>query len=192
MNYLNVEQSRELIPPFWQFSNFTPTIPKLYWDVKSQEQRILNLFQLLDKLVNYDDELAKELNLTKEEIEKLKETINELFNEDSDFWKLFKAQLQKWVENNMPSLIEQNLKNVYFGLTDDGYFTAYVPESWSDITFDTGAEYGAYTYGRLILRYNVDGSGVIDNVNYGSYDKLAKAIEILNKTVYTPVSESEV
>ena len=52
-------------------------------------------------------------------------------------------------------------------MTDDGYFCAYVPDSWVDIEFDTGAVYGYYTYGRLILRYIVDGSGVIDNTGYG-------------------------
>lgn len=50
------------IPPFWGFSAFTPTIPKLYWDVKSQEQRILNLFDLLNKLVCYTDEISSSLN----------------------------------------------------------------------------------------------------------------------------------
>ena len=43
------------IPPFWGFTNFTPTIPKLYWDVESQEQRILNLFETLDKVIAYVD-----------------------------------------------------------------------------------------------------------------------------------------
>lgn len=50
------------IPPFWSFSAFTPTIPKLYWNVKSQEQRILNLFDLLNKLVCYTDEISSSLN----------------------------------------------------------------------------------------------------------------------------------
>lgn len=50
------------IPPFWGFSAFTPTIPKLYWNVKSQEQRILNLFDLLNKLVCYTDEISSSLN----------------------------------------------------------------------------------------------------------------------------------
>lgn len=52
--------------PFWGWSHYTPTIPKLYWDVKSQEQRILNLFQLLDKLIAYTDYVAK---MVEEEIQ---------------------------------------------------------------------------------------------------------------------------
>ena len=65
----------------------------------------------------------------------------------------------------MADLISAGIKQVYFGLTSDGYFCAYVPDSWSDITFDTGATYGTETYGRLILRFDSDGSGVIDNTH---------------------------
>ena len=44
---------------------------------------------------------------------------------------------------------------VFFGLTLDGYFVAYIPESWTQIIFDTGAVYGTPEYGRLILSYDV-------------------------------------
>ena len=54
-------------------------------------------------------------------------------------------------------------KNLLFGLTLEGYFVAYCPESWSDIIFDTGMVYGLDTYGRLILRYDVDSP--YDNVD---------------------------
>jgi len=45
---------------------------------------------------------------------------------------------------------------VFFGVTLDGHFVAYIPESWTDIDFDTGMIYGTPEYGRLILRYEVD------------------------------------
>ena len=49
-------------------------------------------------------------------------------------------------------------KGVYFGLTSDGHFVAYIPEGWEDLIFDTGKDYLLDTYGRLILRMNVNGS----------------------------------
>jgi hypothetical protein len=78
---------------------------------------------------------------------------------------------------------------VQFGLTDDGHFCAYYPESWSSIQFDTGKEYGEFDYGRLILRYQVDGNGVIDNT--GRYDDV-NFVNRLNKveqTLYTNIDQ---
>lgn len=64
------------IVPFWNFTDFVPTIPKLYWDVRSQEQRILNMFKLLDKLVNYVDMIASTYNQNADEIAALKKQLD--------------------------------------------------------------------------------------------------------------------
>lgn len=37
----------------------------------------------------------------------------------------------------MENLISNAIKNVYFGITEDGYFCVWIPESWKDITFAT-------------------------------------------------------
>lgn len=50
------------LPHFVGFTAFTPEVPKLYWDVKSQEQRILEICQYLDKLSKYSDTLAERIN----------------------------------------------------------------------------------------------------------------------------------
>ena len=63
---------------------------------------------------------------------------------------------QKWVDDNLERVIDDHIHTVFFGLTMDGYFVAYIPDSWEDITFDTGAVYGTSEYGRLMLYYDVD------------------------------------
>ena len=50
------------------------------------------------------------------------------------------------------------IKTVWFGLTDDGYFVAYIPESWQDVTFRT-TDYDMTTelmpeFGHLVLQAN--------------------------------------
>ena len=144
-----------------------PIIPKFYWDTYSQEQRIKRLCSELHKIVCYANDLGIAINLDHEIIEQL-ESDFEKFKE-SGFLDYYEKQIEEWISENMPSIIEQAIKMVFFGLTDDGYFCAYIPESWSEIQFDTGMVYDRFDYGRLILRYNVDGSGVIDNT--GRYDK---------------------
>ena len=148
------------IPPFWGFSAFTPTIPKLYWDVKSQEQRILNLFDLLNKLVCYCDNMGLQIDVNAQDIADLQTAMQEL--KDGGLLDYYEKQIYDWIQANMADLLSAGIKQVYFGLTDDtysggaGYFVAYIPDSWSEITFDTGAAYGLDTYGRLILRWDAD------------------------------------
>ena len=149
------------IPPFWGFSAFTPTIPKLYWNVKSQEQRILNLFDLLNKLVCYCDNMGLQIDVNVQDIANLQTAMQEL--KDGGLVDYYEKQIYAWIQANMADLLSAGINQVYFGLTKDGHFCAYVPDSWQDIQFDTGAVYGRSDYGRLILRMNVDGDNAIDN-----------------------------
>lgn len=67
--------------------------------------------------------------------------------------------LNKWFTVNGRDIIGELVKLVIFGLNDDGYFVAYIPESWADIFFNTTgldiflADFPEY--GRLVLSFNV-------------------------------------
>ena len=64
--------------------------------------------------------------------------------------------LHQWVVDNSFSIIESLIKMVFFGITDDGYFVAYIPESWDDIIFNTAGldiTVPDTDYGTLILSY---------------------------------------
>ena len=141
--------------------SMTPTIPKFYWDVKSQEQRIKVMCCLIQQLIDQYGSTDSQIQKNTDAIEELQELFT-LFQE-SGFDDYYEQQVIKWINDNIAIVYQQLAKQVFFGLTSDGHFCAYVPDSWSDITFDTGAVYGTETYGRLILRFDADGSGVIDN-----------------------------
>ena len=65
--------------------------------------------------------------------------------------------IETWLTTNAIDVISAIIKNVWFGLTDVGYFVAYVPDSWSDITFKTtGLDINLDLmpeYGHLVLQY---------------------------------------
>ena len=61
---------------------------------------------------------------------------------------------KKWMFENAIDLVGQLVKHVYFGLTDDGYFCAFIPSNWSDILFDTVDNYDDPLYGHLLLMYD--------------------------------------
>ena len=67
--------------------------------------------------------------------------------------------IRKWLSMNAIDLIGELVKTVFFGLTDDGHFVAYIPDSWDDITFNTSgydidlADHPEVIFGHLILSY---------------------------------------
>lgn len=185
--------------PFGSYLGSTPVVPDIYWDVYSSEQRWKWICCNLIGLINYSDEQTKQINLNTEEIEKLKELFEKF--KESGFEDYYKEQLKEWIENNLALLYEQLATQVFFGLTSDGYFCAYVPDSWSDIQFDTGMVYGRSDYGRLILRFDAEGQGVINNtysytISSEDADKalemlteLQGDVELIEKVLYTPMNE---
>ena len=63
---------------------------------------------------------------------------------------------QRWMRDNLVNLVGDLVKGVYFGLTTDGYFVAYIPDHWDDIRFNTSGydlQLAGYSFGHLVLSY---------------------------------------
>ena len=65
--------------------------------------------------------------------------------------------LTDWMQKNALDLVGRLVKHVFFGLTDSGYFVAYIPENWRDLIFKTtGYDIQLEIqpqYGHLVLIY---------------------------------------
>ena len=65
--------------------------------------------------------------------------------------------IETWLTTHAAEVIAAIIKNVWFGLTNAGYFVAYIPDSWDDITFKTtGLDIILDLmpeYGHLVLQY---------------------------------------
>lgn len=88
------------------------------------------------------------------EYEELKTMVDKLYT--GDFPQEFVDSLIKWYDDHIVDIIGELVKMVFFGLTDDGYFIAYIPESWTDITFGTSGldDFPAdVDFGHLTLSY---------------------------------------
>lgn len=146
------------LPLFSYWTDFTPTIPKMYWDVYSQEDRIKKLCCEFFKMTKYADKIAEQLNLTDDELEELRNELEEYIQ--GAFETYYEEMLNNWINENMADILSRAMRIVYFGLTLDGYFVGYIPEgnAWDDIMFDTGQNYDDDKYGRLMLYYKTDSS----------------------------------
>lgn len=65
--------------------------------------------------------------------------------------------IKNFIVNNFYDIVGDMMKMVFFGLTDSGYFVAYIPESWDDIQFfTTGWDFNTDLmpdFGHLVLGY---------------------------------------
>ncbi len=187
------------IAPFFGFTDFTPALPEFYWDVYSAEERIKEICFKLHKIVCYINMLADNINIDHKLIDELQAAFEQFM--ESGFDDYYKAQITKWIDDYLADAKNFIVGHVYFGLTSDGHFCAYVPEAWDDVIFDTGMVYERSDYGHLILRYNVSGDGVIDNRYYdyssiqnkdiaADFENAIRRIDMCYMNLFTNINEN--
>lgn len=100
-----------------------------------------------DKIDGYDltvDDIKKDIAALQAEIEKIK---------NGGYSDIYVSLLEEWMDNNAPAIIKRIVKYIFFGLTNDGYFCAMIPESWEFISFDTIMTSDDPLYGHLLLKW---------------------------------------
>lgn len=138
-------------PIYSGWTAFTPTIPKMYWNVYSQEERIKDLCCQYKKAEQYLDFVAQLTNdWVGEYTDEVQAALDEL---ERLLWDGIEEGVDKWIAEHMEYIYDHTIKQIYFGLTDDGYFCAWIPDSWDDITFDTIMDFSSPHYGCLTLSY---------------------------------------
>lgn len=105
----------------------------------------VTLQEIEDYIKNLDTDLTEKINET------VDKAVQEALNDDAFLNENLIPKLEDWIIENMTDIVGETIKQVYFGLSDDGYFVAYIPSSWEDITFSTCVTEDCY--GRLILQY---------------------------------------
>ena len=114
----------------------------------------LNLDYVLD-VARKATETLKDLGNYADRVKELEDSVNEL--ENGDLTPEMAAAIVELVQRNIIDLVGEMVKFVFFGLTMDGYFVAYIPEPWNEIIFNT-TEYDIWIedvkeYGRLVISY---------------------------------------
>lgn len=133
-------------------TQYTPVIPKLYWDVYSAEERMKWLSCEWDRIFHYLLDICNQVNINTDDIANLKQQFENF--KAHGFDEYYRETIEKWVNEHMAQIIEKSLNTLYFGLTDDGHFCAYIPNEWArHIQFTTGSQYNTDEYGCLILQY---------------------------------------
>lgn len=112
------------------------------------------LIKTVKKLVECCNEMTDWKDTHENQYKELKQLYDDLMS--GRFPESIKNAFESWMKENAIDLVGELVKTVFFGLTDEGYFVAYIPESWNDIIFSTSGwdEYiSTIDYGHLILKY---------------------------------------
>lgn len=105
--------------------------------LKEAESVVTEKIPGIESAISTLQEADKEIN---KRIDDVVQQISTLVDDDTIIQLVMKA-------------IDSSIKMVFFGLTDDGYFVAYIPNSWDCITFGTIMDCDSPDFGRLTLSY---------------------------------------
>ena len=115
----------------------------------------------LDYILNHFNDFMNRISSLEEwratheaQYEQLKELYDQIIS--GNFPPEVIKAFEEWMEENALDLVGELVKMVFFGITTDGYFVAFIPESWSDIIFGTSGldDFPAgVDFGHLTLSY---------------------------------------
>ena len=113
----------------------------------------------LIKHVNGYDEVINTLNEWIAENEPKLEDFENLYNMmmSGDLPAGVQEGINKWMQLHAVDIVGQLVKMVFFEVRKDGYFVAYIPDSWDDIIFNTTGydiSIAGEDFGHLTLSFN--------------------------------------
>lgn len=137
--------------PFCPSPPYVPGDPGMYdlrWMV-SQIQSLTALVQGIAKGQESQGGNITALNSAMADLAAAQKCIDERLN----FGDFENGKFLEWADKNLPSMVTEMVRFVWFGLTPDGHFCAYVPANWGWLTFNTGIDITEPEYGHLIITY---------------------------------------
>ena len=105
----------------------------------------LNLQQqnLANQFIELRQSVSEDLAAMNETLEKIK---------NGDYIDLYLDPIKEYIDENVQKLVSKIVSYVSFGLTADGFFSAYIPDSWDFLGFDT-IPYGDPLECHLVLNW---------------------------------------
>ncbi len=112
--------------PFTQFD---------FPNVSNYDSDLREIISVIIPLARACEDLTSWKNTHEEEYRQLKDFQNQILA--GNFPPSVQQAFITWMQRNANDIIATMTTNVFFGLNSEGYFVAYVPDSWSEIIFGT-------------------------------------------------------
>lgn len=133
-------------------------LPAVYGDEMSYYEVLCIVRDKLNDVIAQLNHQGENVNGLIEVYNALNVRVTDLENEldavkNGEYVHLYLDSIIAWIDANLQQLVSRIVKFVCFGLSDDGYFTAYIPATWAFLSFDTVATYDDPDYGKLIIKW---------------------------------------
>lgn len=133
-------------------------LPLVYDESLSYYEQLCKLTEAMNTMIENQDYFNSIVAPYAPEIDSLKETLADIQEEldkikSGEYVEFYIEQLANWIDGNLQQIVGRVVKNVFFGLTQDGYFCAWIPQNWNFLHFDTIVDPSSELYGHLVLRW---------------------------------------
>lgn len=133
-------------------------IPLVYDDSLSYYENLCKIVEATNTIINEIDDIEKYFQQFNTSVEEIKADMNSVKAEiekikNGEYIDVYIDALGSWIDNNLQVLVGKIVKFVSFGLTDDGYFVTYIPQTWDFLVFDTILNPDDKFYGHLVMEW---------------------------------------
>lgn len=140
------------------YGDFDNTIKQLTEDYENQlnqykQDTDKNISDFKTYITNQQNTFENNINV---KINELTDKVNECYEEvekliNGEYIETYVQALATWIDNNLQVMVSKIVKYVWFEVNEDGYFVAYIPDTWDFIDFDTEMNPDNEDYGKLAL-----------------------------------------
>lgn len=150
-----VKLFNQIIKDYGDFDNTIKQLTKDYENQLNQYKQDTdkNISDLKTTITNQQNTFESNINI---KINELTDRVNDCSAEvkkliNGEYIETYVQALATWIDNNLQVMVSKIVKYVWFEINEDGYFVAYIPDTWDFIDFDTEMNPDNEDYGKLAL-----------------------------------------
>jgi hypothetical protein len=133
-------------------------LPLVYEDSLSHVELLSKVVDYLNQMILNEQTIDSvlttyggDINLLKTDVDFLQAEMEKV--RTGNYVSLYLDSLGAWIDNNLTSLVAKIVKYVSFELDENGYFVAYIPDTWDFLKMDTVMDINDSNYGHLIIEW---------------------------------------
>lgn len=150
-----VKLFNQIIKDYGDFDNTIKQLTKDYENQLNQYKQDTdkNISDFKTAITNQQNTFESNINI---KINELTDRVNDCYAEvkkliNGEYIETYVQALATWIDNNLQVMVSKIVKYVWFEVNEDGYFVAYIPDTWDFIDFDTEMNPDDEDYGKLAL-----------------------------------------
>ena len=150
-----VKLFNQIIKDYGDFDNTIKQLTKDYENQLNQYKQDTdkNISDFKTSITNQQNTFEANINI---KINGLTDRVNDCYAEvekliNGEYIETYVQALATWIDNNLQVMVSKIVKYVWFEVNEDGYFVAYIPDTWDFIDFDTEMNPDNEDYGKLAL-----------------------------------------